>query len=417
MGRNSLCAVSLALLVAIAAAEAPAQPHGLGYVAASHSGMILVVDPQRATRAIVIGQNTIFGLTMDTDNRTIVACQYGDEVLRVDPIAGAVLGTVFKGPPLQGVCDVVIDHHGDYYVTDAVLNGVLRIDRNGGIHTVRLDSARMDYPYGGLAVDVYTGELLLLDVANDDALLQVNRDGSLLTTLATGFSGRHGIAQHIPSGTVYAGGGGGNEASIYRWRPRHARAEAFLQDPTMGMLAVKVDRSSAREQQLIGTGSRRLGGIWIIDQVTALPTSFTVFGQDAYEVDFFRGRNVQSVRTQRGLWDIRLSFPEAPASNVILLASLTGLQPAQLIPDGRALHLAPDPLFFLTLAGSVPPFLTGNHGALNLIGEAVAHLDLRSVDPRANGTRIWFAALVLDPAAPSGIRIMSDPVIFVVEGL
>lgn len=417
MGRKSLCAMSLALIVAIGASEALAQPHGLGYIAASHSGMILVIDPLRATRAVVIGQNTIFGLTMDADNRTVVACQYGDEVLRVDPVAGAVLGTVFKGPPLQGVCDVVIDHHGDYYVTDSVLNGVLRIERTGAIQTVRLDPARMDHPYGGLAVDVYTGELLLLDVANDDALLEVNRDGSLLTTLATGFAGRHGIAQHIPSGTVYAGGGGGSEASVYRWRPLHARAEAFLQDSRMGMLAVKMDRSSAREQRLIGTGSRRLGGIWMIDLVTALPTSFTLFGQDAYEVDFLRGRNVQTVRAQRGLWDVRLSFPEAPGSTVVLLASLSGLQPAQLIPDGRALHLAPDPLFFLTLAGSVPPFLTGNHGALNLIGEATARLDLRSVDPQANGTRIWFAAVVLDPTAPSGIRIMSDPVIFVIEGL
>jgi hypothetical protein len=185
----------------------------------------------------------------------------------------------------------------------------------------------------------------------------------------------------------------------------------------MGMLAVKVDRSSAREQQLIGTGSGRLGGIWIIDQVTAQPTSFTVFGQDAYEVDFLRGRNLQSVRTERGLWEMRLSFPDAPASNFILLASLHGLQPAMLIPDGRALHLGPDPLFYLTLAGSLPPYITGNHGALNLLGEAEARLDLRTVDPFANGTRIWFAALVLDPAAPSGIRVLSDPLVFVIEGL
>jgi len=417
MRRCDLAALSAALLVAVTTSLACAQPHGLGYIAASHSGMLLVVDPMRATRSIVIGQNTIFGLTMDADNRAVVACQYGDEVLRVDPISGTVIGTVFKGPPLQGVCDVVVDQNGDYYVTDAVLNGVLRIARDGGIQTVRLDPVRMDHPYGGLAIDAYTGDLLLLDVAHDDALLQVTRDGSRLTTLATGFAGRHGIGQHIPSGTVYAGGGGGNEASVYRWRPRRTQAEVFLQDPGMGMLAVKVDRSSAREQQLIGTGSGRLGGIWVIDQVTAVPASFTLFGQDAYEVDFFRGRNLQTIRTGRGLWDIRLSFPEAPASSFVLLASLRGLQPAQLIPDGRALHLGPDPLFFLTLTGSLPPFLTGNHGGLDLLGEGKARLDLRSVDPHANGTRVWFAALVLDPAAPSGIRILSDPFVFVIEGL
>jgi len=396
-----------------------AQPHTTGYVAGSHSGKIFLVDPLGGVQTAHIGQDTFYGLTMDVDNHLIVACHYRDEVLRIDPVSRTVVGTLYKGIPLRAVRDITIDHNGDYFVTDSILNGVLRITPNGQINTVRLDSYRMESPYGGIGIDVYSGELLVLDIAYDDALLRVYRDGSRLETVGTGFSGRYGLAQHIPTGDVYAGSGGGLEGSIHLLKPFRKKAEVFASynsGPT-GMLALAIDRASAREQRLIGTGMGASSGIWYVDCVTTQATRFAQFSQDTYEVEFLRGRNLQTVRTQRGLYEVRLSFLDSPVRAYILAASLGGPGPALMTPDGRSVNLAPDPLFWYTLQHELAPWLTGNHGTLNLLGEAKARLDLRGFGSNLNGTRIWLAALVLDPAAPSGILTISDPYPFVVEGL
>jgi hypothetical protein len=392
-----------------------AQTHNQGYIAGSHSGVLLTVDPQGSTKASRIGTGTLYGLTMDVDNRQVVVCHHPDEILQVDPRNGAVLGTLWKGPPLLAVRDVAIDHHGDYYITDAAQNGVLRLTRDGRMLTVRLDSFRMDSPFGGLTVDVHTGDLLLLDVAYDDALLRLSRDGQRLETVGTAFDGQYGFAQHLPSGEIYAGAGGGASGSIQRLRPYRNLAEFFALYPQTAMYALKADRSSALNQRLVGTGANRMGGIWFIDMVTAQAQSFTLFGQSAFEIDFLYGRNLQTVRTAPDQWEVRISFPEAPAKGYLLLASLQGPGPAWMTPDGRALNLGPDSLFFLTLQGEISPCLTGNHGVLNMRGEARAHLDFRSLMSRLNGLRLWMVALALDPAAPAGIQTISDPYLWVAE--
>ena len=260
---------------------------------------------------------------------------------------------------------------------------------------------------------------MVLDIAYDDALLRVYRDGSRLETVGTGFNGRYGLAQHLPSGDVYAGSGGGLEGSIHLLKPYRKKAEIFASynsGPT-GMLSLAMDRASSREQRLIGTGSGTSSGIWYVDCVTAQATRFAQFGQDAYEVTFLRGRNLQTVRTQPGLYEVRLSFQDTPVRPYILAASLGGLGPALMVPDGRSVNLAPDALFFYTLHREFSPWLTGNHGTLNLLGEAKARLDLRGLGTKVNGTRIWLAAFILDPSAPSGILTISDPYPVVVEGL
>jgi len=377
------------------------------------------VDAKGNVNAARLGQNPFFGLTMDVDNRGLVACHDPDEVLIIDPLNLTVVRTLFKGYPLHAVRDITIDHNGDYFVSDSGLNGVLRITPDGRIFTVRLDTFRMESPSGGLSIDVNTGELLVLDVAYDDALLRLHRDGTRLEVLGTGFNGRYGSTQHIPTGEVFAGSGGGRDGSIHHLRPYLNKAEIFATYTTgpTAMFALKMDRASPMEQRLIGTGSGQSGGIWYVDLVTTAVQNFALFGQNAFEIEFLQGRNLQTIRRGQGLYDVKLSFPEARTRFFTLAASLRGPRPAMMIPDGRTLNLGLDSLVLHTLQQELAPYLTGNHGTLDLAGGATAHLDLRGLGPHLNGTRIWLAALVLDPAASLGIHTISDPYPFVVEGL
>jgi hypothetical protein len=94
---------------------------------------------------------------------------------------------------------------------------------------------------------------------------------------------------------------------------------------------------------------------------------------------------------------------------------LTGARPPVLLPDRREIFLRPDALTALSVAGSVPPFLTGNHGTLGLRGSAIAHLDFSSVGTMLNGAVIHFCGVVLDPAAPNGVAWVLEPWAFVVD--
>ena len=74
---------------------------------------------------------------------------------------------------------------------------------------------------------------------------------------------------------------------------------------------------------------------------------------------FLGGRNIQTVRQAPGRWDVRLSFPDAPALPYVLIAGGSGPRPGLLLPDGRSLDLGFDPLFQWTVANEMAPLLTG----------------------------------------------------------
>lgn len=81
--------------------------------------------------------------------------------------------------------------------------------------------------------------------------------------------------------------------------------------------------------------------------------------------------------------------------------------------DTRTVPLSPDFLLVATLSVSVPPFTAGFAGLLDGSGEGIATLT------NAGGfltgfPQVWVGAFTLDPAAPNGIRTISNslPVLF-----
>lgn len=408
------------LTVAVALALAGtigAQTHDLGYICGGTGGRLYVVDGSGNTRQARIATQPLYGLTMNSENRTVIVAHLSGELLRIDPESFTVIGTIFAGAPLSAIRDVTIDHNGDYFVTDSNANGIFRVS-NGVLSTVIIDGARLTSPQGGLRIDALSGDLLVMDVAMNDTLYRVARDGSSIATVGTGFNGRYGFAQHIPTGEIYSGSGGGFNGSIQMLEPRVGVATAFetYQTPSE-MLAITMDRSSAVTPRMIGTGSGVNGGIWLVDYVTKAATSVTLFHQNAYEVDFLYGRNLQSTRLEAGHWELQVSFPDSVGYGVAVLASLAGWSPGLQLPDGRSVNLAPDPLFFRTLTGGYAPYITGNHAFLDLAGSARVQVDVRSLGTAVEGQIVWFCAVVVDPEAPTGVRTVSDPYPVVLEDL
>jgi len=124
-------------------------------------------------------------------------------------------------------------------------------------------------------------------------------------------------------------------------------------------------------------------------------------------------RDLCSVKTGTMRWDILINPDPTGALGLlgkpyVLAASLTGASPPITLPGGRQIFLVPDLLTYLTLQGSLPPLLTGNHGVLATNG-ATAKLDTRLLGQAARGVVVHFCGAVLDPQAPGGIAWVLDP--------
>jgi hypothetical protein len=102
--------------------------------------------------------------------------------------------------------------------------------------------------------------------------------------------------------------------------------------------------------------------------------------------------------------NLRFSDPSSPA-RVYVAASSRGNSPG--IPiDTRTLPLNFDLLLQLTVGG-LPPILTGYVGALDQDGIASGSINFAGF-AQLVGLRFFNAFLVLDPAAPSGIKTISN---------
>jgi hypothetical protein len=102
--------------------------------------------------------------------------------------------------------------------------------------------------------------------------------------------------------------------------------------------------------------------------------------------------------------NLRFSDPASPG-RVFVAGAALGSSPG--IPiDTRVLPLNFDAVLQITVGG-LPPILTGYAGALNQDGIGAGKIDFAGF-PEFRGLRFFNAFVVLDPAAPSGIRTISN---------
>lgn len=106
---------------------------------------------------------------------------------------------------------------------------------------------------------------------------------------------------------------------------------------------------------------------------------------------------------------LHLSFPGEGGRDYVVGASLSGVSPGLPLADGRVVPVTFDGLTRLGLAGGIPGVLEGTLGRLDASGRAVVKVNANALGPGLKGLRIWFAALVLDPSASSGVAHVVGP--------
>ncbi len=150
-------------------------------------------------------------------------------------------------------------------------------------------------------------------------------------------------------------------------------------------------------------------GALYIPGATQSPTGFRY--HDSYAFDFYRGRNIQTLKTGTGTWDLLISCPAHPGKVYTAVISLSGIRPGIQLPDGRTINLKGDFFTQLSMFGWLKPFFDAGPLKLDAGGEAVGSIDMSSLPP-TGGMPMWIAVAVLDPAAPGGIAFIPDTFVF-----
>ncbi|MBN2490113.1 MAG: hypothetical protein JXQ29_04610 [Planctomycetes bacterium] len=228
-------------------------------------------------------------------------------------------------------------------------------------------------------------------------------------------------------------------------RPAGARGPDFLPRQEVAELAQR-----APERLLIGAGAS--GTVYRIDQATNTYTTVTPNSGNANAIAFDRWsgtgeivvgaavtnriditgqtitthagvtrtgacfyaeRNLVSRRTAPNVYALDVHVPGQAGRFFALGLSASGFRPG--IPvDTRVIQLTPDTVFFGSLRGVLTAFLKGNIGTLSAAARASATLDLSSLG-KLTGLRLWAAAVTLDAASPSGIGVVTRPIVLVFE--
>jgi hypothetical protein len=93
------------------------------------------------------------------------------------------------------------------------------------------------------------------------------------------------------------------------------------------------------------------------------------------------------------------------------IAASFSMTPGIPISKSRLINLTPDPLLFLSLSGSAPAVFSGFSGVVGPKGEVTGKVKGRADWSRAlQGIPIYFAGVILDPAAPGGVRTVTNTV-------
>jgi hypothetical protein len=417
MGRFALGLLTVLLAFGLASA----QNHGLGYAGTSARGELFLVGPSHRITTLSLGAGACDGCVMDPENRHLLVTTQDGRIVRVDPRAGAVVGTLAGG--LVGALDIAVDHHGDCFVTGP--SCLWRVTPAGTVTTVLTGLGRAD---GGMDVDTDTGDLVVQTRGGPNTLIRVDRRGATWTTLGTGGDPRYGIAQDVLTGDVYIGSCCGDfvvSENIYVLRRGAAVASLWLKgvvDPA-GVYSLKVDRAGAALRRLIvgalfqSSLPGRGGGFYAVDLDTRAVTSLSGHLPSLHESEILFRRNVFSRALAPGRWELGVHVPEDAGRLFLLAAGVSGVRPGLALPDGRTVALVTDVVTLTGLFFGLRPFVGETLGKLDASGRAATTLDLRTLGPAANGALLWFVVLTLDPAAPAGIATVTDPLVFPVEGL
>ncbi|MEK6860960.1 MAG: NosD domain-containing protein, partial [Nanoarchaeota archaeon] len=118
--------------------------------------------------------------------------------------------------------------------------------------------------------------------------------------------------------------------------------------------------------------------------------------------------SVDGTTTFGNSFKLRLNDPLDSGKEYIILMAFSNTPPIQL-PDGRRIYLQADPLFFFSIGYANTPGFQNSWGNLNSNGQAIATVVVPN-NPALAVLNVYFAALIFDPTAPSGVRRISHTI-------
>lgn len=410
-----------------------AQAHGDGYFVVGASGNAHYVAPGGAVNSLQFGTSSLYSCLMHADNETALVFDYTkNSILKVDPKTLAIVGTFFTSSLLasySNVYDMCFDQNGDLFFgssnSSGIGRGVFKIDQSSMMTpvTVSLSSSNPFYYPENLEIDIDSAELLVADDRTGDPLVILQRDGSSFTTVASGWNFRYGTHKDMNTGVIYSGtccNSSTPNRTLYYLPPASTTPGPWLASATFpGGYDPMIDRASMANPRIVcaAWNSSGAGGLWHVDINTKAISQVTTIAYNTYDVAFVYGRNLQTVKTGKGTWDVHMDVPSEAGKTYMMALSINGTRPGVGLPDGRRIPLAFDLLSYVSITTGLAPYFTGNIGSLDPNGEAKAKINVRSLPAAANGVLVWIGAIVLDPKAPVGISVVVDTKVLKIEGL
>jgi len=411
--------LTLLSLFLFLAAGADAQYYPGDYFSVTWAGWFVKTTQTGVVTSLQINTSSHYQTEVDLDNTLALVPDSGaGAVWEVDPVVMAVVGTLTTHPDLKStVYGMHFDHNGDLFIAPS--KKLVKVDPTGVAVAVTGPGASLAQH---MTVDIDTGDLI---VGTGSSAYRISRDGQTSTMLGSGFNYRYGdLDQDILTGDLYAHtccGWIGQSLHVLRAGTTTVTT-ALVHNGLAGAYGPNVDRASAANPRIV-TGSHiytssypTSGGMWYIDLKTYTPTKLAPFPHKTISDTCILGsRNLQTVRTGQGKYDIRLSIPTEGSKSYVLGISMTGVRPAYPLADGRRIPLIVDHLTPASVNGWMAPYVTGTVGTLDPFGKATGKMDVSSLYQHVRGLRLWLLLVTLDAKAPLGISTICDPKILVIE--
>jgi len=412
-------AFSLLVALPILVGVAGAQYHTADYFSVTWAGVALKSTQTGGMTSMALGTASHYQCEVDLNNKLVLVLDSTSQsIWQVDPFVMAVTGTLASNPVWTTTAyGLEFDQNGDLWIGES--GRITKLSPGGAVTTV---TASLGVSH--MTFDIDTSNLLF---ARSGAVQSMDRNGANVTTLGTGFSTRYGDMVKDPmTGDVFVPtccGWLSPGQSLQVLKAGTSVASIYLASNDLaGAYGPNLDRVSAANPRLV-TGSHvyaasypNSGGMWWIDLATAKISRINKFQlKTISDSTILECRNVQTVRSAAGKFDVRLNVPTDGGDNYVLALSMTGYRPMFPLPDGRRVPLVVDHLTVASLQGWLAPYVTGTVGKLDAFGLATAKIDVSSLIQVIKGLRIWMVLATLDPKAPLGISIVCDPKLLVLE--
>lgn len=409
----TVAAVAILALVPAAAAQYFTD----GYLLSGAS--IQKMDDKGSFTTLFDNPSWAHGVRMDIDNKHVLF-SVGD-LLRLDPATTKVTTVMAFGFGTD--CNVIIDHNGDYLLTgrDPVAGwGLFRI--SGTTVTTVITTLKMGLnaqPTAGLVRDIDNGHYVMQlyggPYPSSHPMVSVAPDGTFTTvvaTVSTIYTPRFEFTQDIATGDFYVGARDPSQGALLQVAKNGmSTLVASSVNDVFAFSVLAADRASAASPRLVHPYR---GSLYYTDLNNFSVTSVVVNGFSVSPrcIDFYRGRNIQSVRTAPGKYTLNFSFPGYPGKSYVAAMGFSGVRPGILLGDGRRIAINPDALTALTVANQLPQLFHPGIGTLDSSGEARGMLDV-SFLPYL-GLPVHVMAIVLDSSAPVGFAVIASPFVMIV---